>query len=249
MSENRVALVTGAGSGIGRESTLALARAGFTVVGTGRTQATLDETSAMADGGAVSMIACDVTDETEVDRLFAQIGERHGRLDVVFNNAGTNIPAANFGELEYSGWRKVLGVNLDGAFLVAHRAFRMMRDQDPQGGRIINNGSISAYLPRPGSAPYTASKHAISGLTRTIALDGRQHSIACGQIDIGNAASHMTQAMNSGVLQADLSMKPEPTMDVSHVGDAVVHMASLPLEANILFMTVMATNMPFVGRG
>ena len=244
-----IALVTGAGSGIGRESALALARAGWTVVGTGRTQATLDQTVALADAMPVETIACDVTQEAQVDALFAAIAARHGRLDLVFNNAGTNIPAANFGDLDYAGWRKVVGVNLDGAFLVAHRAFRMMRDQDPQGGRIINNGSISAYLPRPGSAPYTASKHAISGLTRTIALDGRQHAIACGQLDIGNAASHMTQKMNDGVMQADLSVRPEPTMDVRHVGDAVVHMASLPLEANVLFMTVMATTMPFVGRG
>ena len=249
MPHSSIALVTGAGSGIGRDAALKLIAGGFLVIGTGRTKETLDETAALADGKGFDGIVCDVTDERQVDDLFAEIARRHGRLDVVFNNAGTNIPAANFGDLDYSGWRKVVGVNLDGAFLVAHRAFRMMRDQKPRGGRIINNGSISAYLPRPGSAPYTASKHAISGLTRTIALDGRQHDIACGQLDIGNAASHMTEKMSGGVLQADLSMKPEPTMDVGHVGDAVLHMASLPLDANILFMTVMATNMPFVGRG
>ena len=249
MSHSSIALVTGAGSGIGRDAALKLVKGGFLVIGTGRTKASLDETAELVDGDGFEGIACDVTDEGQVDGLFAEIESRHGRLDVVFNNAGTNIPATNFGELDFSGWRKVLGVNLDGAFLVAHRAFRMMRDQQPRGGRIINNGSISAHLPRPGSAPYTASKHAISGLTRTIALDGRQHDIACGQIDIGNAASHMTERMSGGVLQADLSTKPEPTMDVGHVGDAVLHMASLPLEANILFMTVMATKMPFVGRG
>ncbi len=244
---SKIALVTGAGSGIGRNSAIALAKAGFQVVGCGRRQEPLDETAEMADG--MDGLTCDVTDESSVDAMFAEIAKRHDRLDVVFNNAGNNIPPANFGEIELDGWKTVMDVNLNGAFLIANRAYRMMRDQDPQGGRIINNGSISAYVPRPGSAPYTASKHAITGLTRTIALDGRQHNIACGQIDIGNAASHMTEAMSAGVPQADGTMKPEPTMDVAHVGNAVVHMASLPLDANVLFMNVMSTAMPFVGRG
>ncbi|MEO1318197.1 MAG: SDR family NAD(P)-dependent oxidoreductase, partial [Pseudomonadota bacterium] len=177
------------------------------------------------------------------------IKERRGRLDAVFNNAGTNIGATLFGDVDWDGWRKVVAVNLDGAFLIANGAFRMMRDQDPQGGRIINNGSISAHAPRYGSAPYTASKHAITGLTKSIALDGRAFNIACGQIDIGNAASAMTARMSGGVPQADGTLMPEPTMDVRHVADAVVRMAELPLDANVLFQTIMSTTMPFVGRG
>ncbi|MEL7229058.1 MAG: SDR family oxidoreductase [Pseudomonadota bacterium] len=245
---SKIALVTGGSSGIGRNAALTMAKAGFTVIVTARRQEALDETAAAAEGH-VAGIASDVTDEASVNALFAQIKTDFGRLDVVFNNAGNNVPAANFGELKLADWNHVMNVNLNGAFLVANRAYRMMRDQDPQGGRIINNGSISATMPRPGSAPYTASKHAISGLTRTIALDGRVHNIACGQIDIGNAASDMTSKMSGGVPQADGTMKPEPVMDVQHVGDAVLHMASLPLEANVLFMNVMATKMPFVGRG
>lgn len=243
-----ITLVTGAGSGIGRACAVALAEAGHTVIGCGRKAAQLEETAGEA-GKNFSFITCDVTDEASVDALFTEIRKRHHRLDIVFNNAGTNIPGTQFGDLDFGGWRKVLGVNLDGAFLIAHRAYQLMRDQTPQGGRIINNGSISATMPRPGSAPYTSSKHAISGLTRSIALDGRAHNIACGQIDVGNAASHMTEQMSAGVPQADGTMKPEPTMDVSNVANAVVHMASLPLDANILFMTVMATTMPYVGRG
>jgi len=246
---SKIALVTGGSSGIGRNAALTLAQAGYTVVITGRRQEALDETAKLAKDGAIDGFASDVTDETSIDKLFAHIKETHGRLDVVFNNAGNNVPSTNFGDLELKDWNTVIGVNLNGAFLVANRAYRMMRDQSPQGGRIINNGSISAHVPRPGSAPYTSSKHAISGLTRSISLDGRQHSIACGQIDIGNAASDMTAAMSGGVPQADGTMKPEPTMDVQHVGDAVLHMSDLPLDANILFMTVMSTNMPFVGRG
>lgn len=245
---SKIALITGGSSGIGRNATFTLAKAGWTVIATARRQDALDETASAAEGHVVG-IASDVTDEASIDALFAKIAKDHGRLDVVFNNAGNNVPSTNFGELEFADWNHVMNVNLNGAFLVANRAYRMMRDQDPQGGRIINNGSISATMPRPGSAPYTASKHAISGLTRTIALDGRVHNIACGQIDIGNAASDMTAAMSGGVPQADGTMKPEPTMDVQHVGDAVLHMANLPLEANILFMNVMATKMPFVGRG
>ena len=246
---SKVALVTGAGSGIGRNATLALAKEGYIVVATGRRLDALEETAQLAEGGTVDPISSDVTDEASIDALFASIKSSHGRLDVVFNNAGNNVPTTNFGDLELADWSHVIDVNLTGAFLVANRAYRMMRDQSPQGGRIINNGSISAHVPRPGSAPYASSKHAISGLTRSISLDGRQHRIACGQIDIGNAASEMTAKMGGGVPQADGTMKPEPTMDVDHVGDAVVHMANLPLDANVLFMTIMSTEMPFVGRG
>ena len=202
-----------------------------------------------AVAGKIEAIAADVTDVDSIDKLFAEIKQRHGRLDVVFNNAGNNVGTINFGDLTFEDWNTVINVNLNGAFLVANRAYQMMRDQAPQGGRIINNGSISAHVPRPGSAPYTSSKHAITGLTRSISLDGREHNIACGQIDIGNAASDMTARMSGGVPQADGSMKAEPTMDVQHVGDAVLHMADLPLDANILFMTVMSNTMPFVGRG
>lgn len=246
---SKIALITGGSAGIGRNAALTLAKAGYTVVITGRRQEALEETAAMAEGGTIDAIACDVSDESSVDALFATIKERHGRLDVVFNNAGNNVGTINFGDLTYENWRTVIDVNLNGAFLIANRAYQMMRDQSPQGGRIINNGSISAHVPRPGSAPYTSSKHAITGLTRSISLDGRQHSIACGQIDIGNAASDMTARMSGGVPQPDGSMKPEPTMDVQHVGDAVLHMADLPLDANVLFMTIMSNTMPFVGRG
>lgn len=246
---NKIALVTGAGSGIGRNATLALSNAGFTVVATGRRMDALEETAKLSAGEKVHPVSADVTDEATIDALFAEIASKFGRLDVVFNNAGNNVPSTNFGDLNFRDWRTVIGVNLDGAFLIANKAYKMMRDQSPQGGRIINNGSISAHVPRPGSAPYTSSKHAITGLTRSIALDGRQHNIACGQIDIGNAASEMTSKMGGGVPQADGSMKPEPTMDVQNIGNAVVHMAELPLDTNILFMTIMASEMPFVGRG
>ncbi len=197
----------------------------------------------------MSAISCDVTQEESVDALFATIEAKHGRLDVLFNNAGTNVPGMTIDELSVEQWNQVINVNLHGAFLAARGAFALMRKQSPQGGRIINNGSISAYVPRPGSVPYTVSKHAITGLTRTLSLDGRPFSIACGQIDIGNTASDMTEQMSSGVPQADGSIKPEPTMDTQHVADAVVNMASLPLSANVQFMTIMATNMPFIGRG
>jgi NAD(P)-dependent dehydrogenase (short-subunit alcohol dehydrogenase family) len=190
-----------------------------------------------------------VTDPAAVDALFARIGDAHGRLDVVFNNAGTNVPTALAGDVTWEGWRQVLSVNLDGAFLVASAAFRMMRDQTPRGGRIINNGSISAHAPRYGSAPYTASKHAITGLTKCLSLDGRAFDIACGQIDIGNAASEMTARMTAGVPQADGTLAPEPRIDVDHVAQAVLQMASLPLDVNVQFMTIMATKMPFIGRG
>lgn len=244
----KIALVTGASAGIGRNAALSLADAGFRVVATARRAEALHAVAETASG-AISPIACDVTDAERVDALFQEILSKHGRLDVLFNNAGASLPSIDFGALEDSQFFDILNVNLYGAFLVAKRAYRMMRDQRPQGGRIINNGSISAYVPRPGSAPYTASKHGITGLTRTIALDGRAHNIACGQIDIGNAASDMTAPMSGGVLQADGSILAEPTIDVQNVGDAVVHMAQLPLDVNILFMNLMATTMPFVGRG
>lgn len=245
---SKIVLVTGASQGIGRNACISLAAAGFQVIATARSQDGLNETAKQGNGN-IDTITSDVTDIASVDALYTQIKEKHGRLDVLFNNAGNSLPSINFGDMEFEQFKGVIDVNLTGAFLVANRAYRMMRDQDPQGGRIINNGSISAYMPRPGSAAYTSSKHAISGLTRSIALDGRAHNIACGQIDIGNAASEMTDQISKGVPQADGSIKGEPTINVQHIGDAVVHMAKLPLEANVLFMNVMATTMPFVGRG
>jgi NAD(P)-dependent dehydrogenase (short-subunit alcohol dehydrogenase family) len=244
----KIALVTGASSGIGRASALALSEAGFHVVLTGRRQDALDATAAEASG-PTTCISCDVTSEDAVAAMFAQIKSELGRLDVVFNNAGNNVKAQPIGDVPFADWKTVMDVNLNGAFLIASNAFKLLRDQDPQGGRIINNGSISAYVPRPGSGPYTASKHAITGLTRCISLDGRPFNIACGQIDIGNTASDMTSKMGGGVPQADGTMKPEPVMDVANVANAVVHMAGLSLEANVQFMTIMATNMPFIGRG
>ena len=249
--QGKVALITGAGSGIGRAATLALAADGWHAVLTGRSAEALHETIALAGDLAspATAITADVADPAAVAALFAALGRQHGRLDLLFNNAGSNTRATNFGDLTWEQWRHVVGVNLDGAFLMAQGAFRMMRDQAPQGGRIINNGSISAHVPRPGSAAYTASKHAITGLTRAISLDGRSFGIACGQIDIGNAASAMTARMAGGVPQADGSHRAEPTMDVALVGRAVAQMAALPLEANVQFMTIMATQMPFIGRG
>ncbi|MGF1593927.1 MAG: SDR family oxidoreductase [Kiloniellaceae bacterium] len=244
----KTALVTGASSGIGRAVALALAKAGYRVAICARRQDALTETAKQAGSGALAL-PCDVSDPAAVDAMFAAIEKDFGRLDLLFNNAGTNVPATNFGDLEWSAWKKVIDVNLNGMFLCASAAFKLMQRQQPQGGRIVNNGSISAHAPRPGSAPYTASKHAVTGLTRSISLDGRPYDIACGQIDIGNAASHMTDKMAAGVPQADGSIKPEPTMDVQHVADAVVHMAGLPLEANVQFMTIMSTKMPFIGRG
>ena len=244
---SKVALVTGGGSGIGRACAVALAKGGFHVVVTGRRQDALDQTVDLMGGG--SAIAADITDPGAVDAMFARISADHGRLDLLFNNAGNNVPAAPIGDIPPEDFKTLMNVNLFGAFLAARGAFNMMRAQNPQGGRIINNGSISAAVPRPGSTPYTATKHAITGMTRTISLDGRPYNIACGQIDIGNAASEMTAQMGAGVPQADLSIKPEPVMDAQHVADAVVHMADLPLSANVMFMTVMATAMPFIGRG
>lgn len=245
----KIALVTGGGSGIGRACAVTLGANGYHVIVTGRRMDALEESVADIGAQNASAIAADVTSAEEVDALYEKIEADHGRLDVLFNNAGNNVPAAPIGDVPVADFMKVINVNLVGAFIVARGAFNLMRKQSPQGGRIINNGSISAAVPRPGSGPYTASKHAITGLTRTISLDGRPYSIACGQIDIGNAASEMTAKMGGGVPQADLSIKPEPVMDVQYVADSVLHMANLPLEANVQFMTVMATNMPFIGRG
>jgi NAD(P)-dependent dehydrogenase (short-subunit alcohol dehydrogenase family) len=252
MASARTAIVTGAGTGIGKAAALALAAAGWNVVLTGRRQELLDKAASEAsskDGGKAVAIACDVTDEAQVDRLFEQAAGQFGRIDLLFNNAGAALLGKPIDEISVADWRRVVEVNLTGSFLCARAAFRQMRRQNPQGGRIINNGSISAYAPRPGSVAYTATKHAITGLTRTLALDGRPFNIACGQIDVGNALTEMAMAMTKGVPQANGTVAVEPTMNVQHVADAVVHMASLPPEANVLFMTVMATNMPFVGRG
>ncbi|MEO1330302.1 MAG: SDR family oxidoreductase [Pseudomonadota bacterium] len=247
----RIALVTGASQGIGAACARALLDADWSVAMAARSADKLEAKIAEfgAAGAKAAAIPCDVTDPGSVDALFAGIAARFGRLDFCFNNAGGNVPPGTPDEISFEDWRKVVSVNLDGAFLIASGAFKMMRGQTPQGGRIVNNGSISATTPRPGSAPYTASKHAISGLTKSIALDGRPFDIACGQIDIGNTASDMTAKMLSGVPQADGSMKPEPVMDVAHVAASVVHMAGLPLDANVLSLTVMATKMPLVGRG
>ncbi len=249
---SRVALVTGAGSGIGRACALALHAAGYHVVLAGRRLDALEQTIAQAGAGSTAKLLAvptDVGDPASVKALFAKTEEVFGRLDLLFNNAGMGAPAVPMEDLSYEQWKAVVDVNLTGPFLCTQAAIRLMKSQSPQGGRIINNGSISAYAPRPFSAPYTATKHAISGLTRSTALDCRRYNIACGQIDIGNAATDMTERMAAGVIQADGSTKVEPRMNVKHVADAVVHMASLPLDANVLFMTVMATNMPFVGRG
>ena len=251
MPDRQIALVTGASQGIGAATARAFAASGRSVVLAARDGAKLDAVVAgLGDAaGRCTAVPCDVTDPASVEALFARIRADHGRLDVVFNNAGANIAPALAGDISFEDWRKVVSVNLDGAFLIAAAAFRLMREQSPQGGRIINNGSISAHVPRYGSAPYTASKHAITGLTRSISLDGRAFDIACGQIDIGNAASDMTAKMTGGVPQADGKLAPEPRMDVTLVAQAVVQMADLPLEVNVQFITIMATKMPFIGRG
>jgi NAD(P)-dependent dehydrogenase (short-subunit alcohol dehydrogenase family) len=245
----KVALVTGAGSGIGRASAIALSEAGFAVVLAGRRQAALDETKALLKGKGLAVVA-DVADPASVKSLFAKTVEAFGRLDVVFNNAGTGAPGTIMLEdLSFEQWTNVVNTNLTGPFLCTQEAFKIMKAQTPQGGRIINNGSISAHAPRPNSAPYTSTKHAITGLTKSTSLDGRKYNIACGQIDIGNAATDMTARMVEGVPQADGRMAVEPRMDVNDVARSVVFMAQLPLESNVLFMTVMATKMPLVGRG
>jgi NAD(P)-dependent dehydrogenase (short-subunit alcohol dehydrogenase family) len=246
--QSKVALVTGAGSGIGRAVAIALAGAGYRVAIAGRRQTPLDETAAASQGEMLAM-SVDVTDANAVKGMVDQIVARFGRLDVLFNNAGTAAPPTPTDELSVDVWRRVIDTNLTGAFLCAQAAFRAMKAQSPQGGRIINNGSIASVTPRPNLAAYTASKHAVTGLTKTLSLEGRRFNIACGQIDIGNVLTDLGIPMSSGTLQADFSLKPEPTFDVKHVADAVLYMAGLPLEANVLNMTVMATAMPFVGRG
>lgn len=248
MNASKVILITGASRGIGRATALAFLDAGHKVVLVARDEALLAEVAATAPDRALPVV-CDVTSPEAVEALFAQIATHFGRLDVVFNNAGISLPATEIADISWEDWRRVVAVNLDGAFLIARGAFAMMRAQSPRGGRIINNGSISAHVPRVGSVPYTVTKTAITGLTRTLSLDGRKHDIACGQIDIGNAASDMTDAMTKGVPQADGSLRPEPVMDVALVAQAVVQMAALPLDANVQFMTIMATKMPYIGRG
>jgi NAD(P)-dependent dehydrogenase (short-subunit alcohol dehydrogenase family) len=245
----RVAVVTGAGSGVGRAAALALLNDGYAVALAGRRAEPLEETAGMAKAGRSLVVPTDVTSPDSVAALFSRVKQELGRLDVLFNNAGGNVPSTNFGDFTWEQWTSVVAVNLNGMFLCANAAFRMMREQSPRGGRIINNGSISAHVPRPGSVAYTATKHGVTGLTKTIALDGRQFDIACGQIDIGNAATPMTRRMQQGVPQADGSVRPEPTMDVEHVGQSVLFMANLPLETNVQFITIMATKMPFIGRG
>jgi len=249
MAVEKAAIVTGAGTGIGRASAIALAKAGYAVGVVGRRKEMLEETAQLAGSGAKMLpLPHDVGKPDEVKALFGKLKQEFGRLDVLFNNAGMGTPAMPLEDLTYEQWSAVVAVNLTGPFLCTQEAFRMMKDQKPQGGRIINNGSISAHTPRPFSSPYTSTKHAITGLTKATALDGRAYNIACGQIDIGNAATPMTERMTKGVLQPSGEMKPEPRMDVEHVAQAIVQMASLPLESNILFMTIMATKMPFVGR-
>jgi NAD(P)-dependent dehydrogenase (short-subunit alcohol dehydrogenase family) len=246
----RIAIVTGAGSGVGRAVSLALCDAGWTVALAGRRASTLEETAAKAaDRGRMLVVPADVSDETSVKALFEAVVEKFGRVDLLFNNAGVNVPAVPLDELTVADLRSIIDINLVGSFLCAREALRVMKAQSPQGGRIINNGSVSAYGPRPNSAPYTATKHAITGLTKSIALDGRAFGIACGQIDIGNAATEMSAYMQAGAVQANGTVAPEPRIASDHIGRAVAHMASLPLEANIPFLTVMATNMPLYGRG
>ncbi len=246
----KVALVTGAGSGIGRAVAKKLAQNGYHVVLTGRRRGPLEDVAKeIEDSNAATALRADVADPASVSTLFDEIARRFGRLDVLFNNAGISVPATPLDELRPEQWRSVIDTNLTGAFLCTQAAFKLMKSQTPRGGRIINNGSISATTPRPHLIAYTASKHAVTGLTKATSLEGRQFDIACGQIDIGNTATEMAAAMTTGTLQADLSMKVEPTFDVQHVADAVLYMANLPLEANVLFMTVVATKMPFVGRG
>ena len=248
---NKVAIITGAGSGIGRETALALLRAGYAVALAGRRAERLEETvKASGEAGSRALaVPTDVSDPDSIRALFAKTQQAFGRLDVLFNNAGTGAPPIPLEDLTYEQWKTVVDINLTGAFLCTQEAFKLMKAQDPMGGRIINNGSISATTPRPNSAPYTSTKHGMTGLTKATSLDGRKYNIACGQIDIGNAATEMTQRMQGGVLQAHGEVVVEPTMNAAHVAEAVVYMAGLPLDANVQFITVMATKMPFVGRG
>jgi NAD(P)-dependent dehydrogenase (short-subunit alcohol dehydrogenase family) len=248
---HKIALVTGAGSGIGRAVALSLHSVGYFVAAAGRRVAELERTAALGVPGVGRIVPTptDVCNPDSVRALFAEIRRMFGRLDVLFNNAGVSAPGVPFEDISFEQWTSVVNVNLTGSFLCAQEAFRLMKEQSPRGGRIINNGSISAHAPRPNSAPYTATKHAITGLTKSVSLDGRKYDIACGQIDIGNAVTEMSEPMASGVLQANGTMMPEPRMDVQHVADAVLYMAGLPLSANVQFITLMATKMPFVGRG
>jgi NAD(P)-dependent dehydrogenase (short-subunit alcohol dehydrogenase family) len=248
---SKIAIVTGAGSGIGKHASLALMRAGWTVALAGRRRDALETTAAegRSTGGASLVVPTDVADQASVQALFAAVGQAYGRVDFLFNNAGVNAPGIPFEDLSLEQWKYVVDINLTGLFLCAQEAFRMMKAQSPRGGRIVNNGSISAHVPRPNSAPYAATKHAVTGLTRSLSLDGRKYDIACGQIDIGNAATDMTARMTKGVPQANGELAVEPVMDVAAVSDSIVHMAGLPLSANVQFITVMATKMPFIGRG
>jgi len=249
-TDNRVAVVTGAGTGIGKSAALALLKDGYRVALVGRRKELLDKTA--TDSGAAAntlVLPADICEPESVKSVFARVKQAWGRLDVLFNNAGMGAPAIPMEDLSFEQWKSVVDVNLSGMFLCSQEAIRIMKSQVPKGGRIINNGSISAHAPRPFSAPYTATKHAVTGLTKCISLDCRKHDIACGQIDIGNAATEMTERMKNGVPQANGSIEVEPRMDVAHVGSAVLYMAKLPLDANVQFMTIMATKMPFVGRG
>jgi NAD(P)-dependent dehydrogenase (short-subunit alcohol dehydrogenase family) len=246
---SKVALVTGAGTGIGRAVALAFLKAGYACVLAGRRQGVLDETAQMVPGAKALAVVADMTKPEDIRALFAKTKAQFGRLDVLFNNAGIGAPAVPLEDIPYEKWLACVATNLTGPFLCTQEAFKIMKDQSPRGGRIINNGSISAHAPRPNSAPYTATKHAVSGLTKSTALDGRKYDIACGQIDIGNAETPMTARFKEGLPQAHGGIAVEPTMDVQNVADAVMYMASRPLDANVLFLTVTATKMPFVGRG
>ena len=249
--DQKISIVAGAGTGVGQAASLALADEGWTIVLAGRRkdpiEAVMNEIKSR--GGNALAIVTDTSDTKSVKGLFEETKRAFGRLDLLFNNAGTNVPGVSLEDLSFDQWTNVVNVNLTGVFLCTQEAFRLMKTQTPMGGRIINNGSISAHVPRPGSAPYTATKHAVTGLTRSTSLDGRKYGIACGQIDIGNALTEMAARMTKGVPQADGSIQVEPVMDVSNVGKTVAHMANLPMDANVQFVTVMATNMPFIGRG
>ena len=249
--DQKISIVTGAGTGVGKSASLALADEGWTIVLAGRRKDPIEAVTneIKSRGGNALAIVTDTSDTKSVKGLFEETERAFGRLDLLFNNAGTNAPGVSLEDLSFEQWTNVVNVNLTGVFLCTQEAFRLMKAQTPMGGRIINNGSISAHVPRPGSAPYTATKHAVTGLTRSTSLDGRKYNIACGQIDIGNALTEMAARMTKGVPQADGSIQVEPVMDVSNVGKTVAHMASLPMEANVQFVTVMATNMPFIGRG